>query len=366
MGDVMRLLISAGGTGGHIYPALAIIKKFQEKNPNLEVLYIGTHNRMENTIIPEHNIPYQSLKIYGFTKNIWHDFQNIGLLCKSFNKCLKIMKEFKPDIVIGAGGYVTMPVIMAANRLKIKCVIHEQNSIPGKTNKFLSGGVDIVFTSFKESQNYFKKNVNCIYSGNPAADNVNLLKPISKSSLGLTKNKKLVLITSGSLGSSAMNNKLLEFLKLSEKEDYEIVFLIGKRNYEEFIGNNHFSKNIKIISYLDNLAAFFKNCDLIISRAGAGTIAEICAAKTPAILIPSTNVANNHQYYNAKSLADNKEALMIEEKDLEGAELYKLVKELLNNSNLFQTIKENLNKRVQTFSSEIIYQEILKVIKNAK
>ena len=300
---------------------------------------------MENTIIPEHNIPYQSLKIYGFTKNIWHDFQNIGLLCKSFNKCLKIMKEFKPDIVIGAGGYVTMPVIMAANRLKIKCVIHEQNSIPGKTNKFLSGGVDIVFTSFKESQNYFKKNVNCIYSGNPAADNVNLLKPI---------------------GSSAMNNKLLEFLKLSEKEDYEIVFLTGKRNYEEFIGNNHFSKNIKIISYLDNLAAFLKNCDLIISRAGAGTIAEICAAKTPAILIPSTNVANNHQYYNAKSLADNKEALMIEEKDLEGAELYKLVKELLNNSNLFQTIKENLNKRVQTFSSEIIYQEILKVIKNVK
>jgi len=143
------MIISAGGTGGHIYPALAIIKKFQEKDKNFEVLYIGTHNRMENKIVPEHNIPYQSLKIYGFSKSdILRDIKNVGYLVSAYSKCLNIMQEFKPDIVVGVGGYVTLPVILAAKKLKIKTVVHEQNSIPGKTNKFISKGVAKVFTSF--------------------------------------------------------------------------------------------------------------------------------------------------------------------------------------------------------------------------
>ena len=243
----MRVIISAGGTGGHIYPALSIIKKLQEKELYLDVLYIGTHNRMEKDIIPQNKIPYEEIEIYGFSKNILKDFKNVYLLYKAYNKCLKIMKEFKPDIVIGVGGYVTMPVIMAAKKLNIKSVIHEQNIIPGKTNKFLSRGVDAVFTSFKESEKYFDKDVNCIYTGHPSGDNVLSLKPIRKDELGLSKNKKLVLITSGSLGSSAMNEKLIEFLNLSGNEDYEVLFITGKGNYEEF-SKNKFNSNIKVIS----------------------------------------------------------------------------------------------------------------------
>lgn len=368
MGDsIMRMIISAGGTGGHIYPALAIIKKFQEKEKDFEVLYIGTHNRMENKIIPEHNIPYQSLKIYGFDKKkIGRDIMNIGYLINSYNKCVNIIKEFKPDIVVGVGGYVTLPVIMASRKMKVKTVVHEQNSIPGKTNKFLSRGVDKVFTSFKESNKYFTEDVNCVYTGNPSGDNVKNLKPISKESVGLTKNKKLVLVTSGSLGSSTLNTKLIEFLKKSSKEDYEVLFITGERNYDLFTKENKFSSNIKVLPYLDNLAALFKSCDLVISRAGAGTISELMVAKTPSILVPSPYVANNHQYYNAKDLSDSKMAIMMEEASLDGNKLYKRVKELLSENEEYKEIKRNLNNNELFSSSDKIYEEIKELVKNVK
>jgi len=361
------MIISAGGTGGHIYPALAIIKKFQEKDKNFEVLYIGTHNRMENKIVPEHNIPYQSLKIYGFSKSdILRDIKNVGYLVSAYSKCLNIMQEFKPDIVVGVGGYVTLPVILAAKKLKIKTVVHEQNSIPGKTNKFISKGVAKVFTSFKESKKYFSKDVNCVYTGNPSADNVKNLKPIKKESLGFSKDKKLVLVTSGSLGSSTLNNKLIDFLKKSAKEDYEVLFITGERNYETFTKENKFGKNVKVLPYLDNLAALFKSCDLVIGRAGAGTISELIMAKTPSILVPSPFVANNHQYYNAKDLSDSNMAIMIEEKDLDGTILYKRVKGLLSNNSEYKEIKKNLKDFESFSSSEKIYDEIKELVKNAK
>ena len=359
----MKMIISAGGTGGHIYPALAIIEKFQKTDKNFEVLYIGTHNRMETKIVPEKNIPYEPLEIYGFSKtNILRDFKNLGCIIKSFNKCIDIMKEFKPDIVVGVGGYVTLPVIMAAKKLKIKTVIHEQNSIPGKTNKFLSRGVDKVFLSFEQSKKYFSSTVSCVYTGNPSGDNVINLKPMNKESIGFNKNKKLILVTSGSLGSSGLNDKLIEFLKLSNKEDYEVLFLTGKGNYENFIKENKFSDNIKVLPYLENLASLFKSCDLVISRAGAGTISEILMAKVPSILIPSPNVANNHQYYNAKDIRDENLTIMIEEKDLDGKVLYEKAKDLLNNSDEYKKIVKNLKEHKNICSSDIIYNEIRKMV----
>lgn len=360
----MKMIISAGGTGGHIYPALAIIKKFQKEEKNFDVLYIGTHNRMENKIIPEENIPYQSIKIYGFSKNIGRDIKNVKYLIDAYKKCLKILKEFKPDIVVGVGGYVTFPVIMAARKLKIKCVIHEQNSIPGKTNKFLSRGVNVVFTSFAMSNKYFSKNVNTIYTGNPSGDNVKNLKSMSKESLGLSKDKKLVLVTSGSLGSSALNNKLLEFLKLSKNEDYEILFITGNSNYAEF-SKNKFSKNIKLLPYLNNLSSLFSSCDLVISRAGAGTISELLMANTPAILVPSPNVANNHQYYNARDLSENGLAIMISEDSLDAKKLYDKVKTLLKKDNKeYHDLKKNLINNIKFSSSDKIYKEIKEIIKD--
>lgn len=363
----MKMIISAGGTGGHIYPALAIVKKFQKVSKDFEVKYIGTHNRMENTIVPENGIPYESIKIYGFSKTyMLRNIKNLSYIIKAYYKCIDIMKEFKPDIVVGVGGYVTMPVIMAAKKLKIKTVIHEQNSIPGKTNKFLSKGVDAVFLSFKESCKYFDKEVNCIFTGNPSGDNVKNLKPMKKETLGFSKDKKLIVVTSGSLGSSGLNDKLIEFLKLSKKEDYEVLFITGNGNYDSFIKENKFSKNIKIVPYVNNLASLFKSCDLIISRAGAGTISEILMAKVPSILVPSPNVANNHQYYNALDLDKEKLAIMIEEKNLSGEILYERIKKLLNEDNEYVELKKNLKKYENINSSDAIYEEIRKLVNNVK
>lgn len=364
----MKMIISAGGTGGHIYPALAIIKEFQKRDKDFEVLYIGTHNRMENKIVPEQNIPYESIKIYGFSKNyIGRNFKNLVYITKAYYKCLDIMNEFKPDIVVGVGGYVTMPVIMAAKKLKIKSVIHEQNSIPGKTNKYLSKGVNKVFISFKDSKKHFNKYTTCVYTGNPSGDNVKNLTPMKKDVLGFSKEKKLIVITSGSLGSGGLNQKLIEFLKLSKNDDYEVLFITGHSNYEEFTKTNIFSKNIKVVPYLDNLASLLKSSDLIISRAGAGIISEILVANIPSILIPSPNVANNHQYYNALDLHKEELAIMIEEKDLSGKVLYNEVKELLNSDNKkYNKILSNLKKNKTIDSSKIIYDEIVKLVKNAK
>ena len=231
----MRVVISAGGTGGHIYPALAVLDKLKQKYPNLEVIYIGTHNRMESELIPKRGIPFESLTIYGFSKNIIRDFKNIFLVSGSYHKCLKILKDFKPDIVLGFGGYVTYPVIKAAKKLKIKTFLHEQNSIIGKTNKALSRDIDLIAVSFLSTIDKFQKAKKVIYSGNPCGESALTTTEIKKSDLGLDENKKLVIIVAGSLGSSSMNEKLKEFLLLSRKESYEILYITGKNHYKEFV-----------------------------------------------------------------------------------------------------------------------------------
>ena len=356
----MNLIVSAGGTGGHIYPALAIIKEFQKHEKDLNVLYIGTHNRMETKIIPEHNIPYEPIEIYGFSKSmIGRDIKNLGLIIKSYEKCIKVMKNFKPDVVIGVGGYVTFPVIMAAKKLKIKTVIHEQNCIPGKTNKFLCKGVDKIFVSFKSSDKYFKSD-NVVYTGNPSGDNVYNLKTISKESLGIDKNKKLVLITSGSLGSSALNDKLIEFINNSDNT-YEILMITGKNNYDNVL-TKITNKSAHIIPYLDDQAGILKNVDVVISRAGASTLSEIINACVPSILVPSPYVANNHQYYNALEVHENKCAIMLEEKDLTTELLNNKVNELLNNKELCNEMKDNLKSYSTMNSSETIYNEVKRML----
>jgi len=359
----MKIIVSAGGTGGHIYPALAIIDKFREKEKNLEVLYIGTHNRMEKDIVPARGIKYESLEIYGFSKSdIKRDIKNIFLINKAYKKCLNIMKEFKPDVVIGVGGYVTYPVIKAASKLGIKTFIHEQNSIPGKSNIALSKKVDLVGVSFENSAKYFKTD-QVKYTGNPCGEAAINAKVITKTSLKLDPKKKLVLIVAGSLGSATLNNSFKDFLKKVKDEDYEVLYITGNNHYESFIKGERFPKNVKVIPYLDNLVGLMKNTDLIITRAGASTMSEILSLELPAIFIPSPYVANNHQYYNALEIKNKKAALMIEEKDLDSDNLIKEINSLLNDSKRYNELKTNIKKLGMNNSSEIIYSAIKDMIK---
>ena len=361
----MKIIVSAGGTGGHIYPALAIINKFKEKEKNLEVLYIGTHNRMEKELIPKRGIKYEEIEIYGFSKrDILLDIKNIYLIGKAKKKCLKIMKEFKPDLVMGIGGYVTYPVIKAAHKLGIKTFIHEQNSIPGKSNLALAKYASLIGVSFKDT---IKKFTNIkgevFYSGNPCGENALSLDPMPKESLGLSKDKKLVVIVAGSLGSATVNEKMLDFLHKVEKEDYEVLYITGKALYDEFVQNQKFSKNVKVLPYLDNLPALLKNADLIVTRAGASTMSEILSLTLPAIFIPSPYVANNHQYYNALEIKNNGGGEIIIEKDLTSDKLLSKINEVLLNREVYLKMKENLKKMSMNNSSDLIYNKLKDLIK---
>ena len=358
----MRVIITAGGTGGHIYPALAILNKIKEKEPNSEFIYIGTHNRMEKDIVPAAGYQYESIEIYGFSKTmIKRDIKNISLIYKAYKKCLKIMKDFKPDVVIGVGGYVTFPVIMAANKLHIKTFIHEQNSIPGKSNKVLAKKADLIGVSFKDSIKYFNPN-KCKLTGNPCGENALDIKAVSKTKYHMHANKKGVLIVQGSLGSNVINNKMKEFLSSIDNENYEVLYVTGKDYYEEF-SKNKFSKNVIIVPYVDNLSALIKDMDLIVTRAGASIISEIMALRKPAIFIPSPYVANNHQYYNALSIKDAHAGAMIEEKDLNKDILKNKINEILNDKKLYAEYETNLAKMSIDNSSTYIYELLKELIK---
>lgn len=358
----MKVIISAGGTGGHIYPALAIINKIKEMEPKSEFLYIGTHNRMEKDIVPKYDIPFETIEIYGFDrKNPFNNIKTITTFYKSYNKCKKMIKEFNPDIVIGVGGYVTGPVIYAAHKLGYKTFIHEQNSIAGKANIFLSKYVDKIGISFAESKECFPID-KVVMTGNPCGENALKIKKISKSTYGFDDKKDLVLFVMGSLGASTVNDVIVNALPKFKNKDYQVLFVTGKEYYEK-VKDLKTSKNVKIVPYVEGLSGLMKDTTLMVTRAGASTLSEILSLNVPSILIPSPYVPNNHQYKNALSLVNNDAALMIEEKNLTVDTLVKNVDKLIEDKELQKKMKKELDKLAIKDSSTIIYSELKKIVR---
>ena len=358
----MRVIISAGGTGGHIYPALAIINKIKEKEPDSEFLYIGTHNRMEKDIVPSKGIPFKSIEMYGFSKKIFKNFKTVKCLFKAFGECRKIIREFNPDIVIGVGGYVTVPVIVSAHKLGYKTFLHEQNALPGKSNRYLSKHCDLIGVSFESSLDKFPKD-KAIFTGNPCSEDALKAPIVLKSTLGLSATKKLVLIVMGSLGAGRVSKYLEKELNYFKDKDYEVLFVTGKGSYEEVMKYSY-PKNVKIIPFYEGLTSVMKKTDVMVSRAGASTLSEIIALEVPSILIPSPYVANNHQYLNALDLVNKDAALMIEEKDLSDGVLVKKVDSLINDEIKIKEIKNNLRGMQIKDSASIIYDNLKRVVSN--
>lgn len=357
----MRVIISAGGTGGHIYPALAIVNCIKEKEPKSEFLYIGTHNRMEKDIVPKYDIPFIGIEMYGFNrKNILKNFKTIKCLFKSKRELKKIIKEFNPDIVIGVGGYITFPVITTAHKLGYKTFIHEQNSVAGKANLMMADCVDLIGVSLKSSMGEFPTK-KVIFTGNPCGENALKVKKIDKTTLGFSKTKKLVVVVMGSLGAENVHTFMKENIgKFSDKK-YEVLYITGKNNYEDIKSIKHPS-NVKLLPYLDNLAGLFKDTDILITRAGASTLSEIIALTVPSILIPSPFVPNNHQYKNALDLVNKNAALMVEEKNLTFDNIDSNINKLLNDKKYYLDMKKNLESMQVNDSATIIYNNIKKLI----
>lgn len=362
----MRVIVSAGGTGGHIYPALAIINKIRAKEPNSEFLYIGTHNRMEKDIVPKYGIMYKPLTIVGLErKHIFSNVKTLRYFLKAIKDAKKIINEFKPDIVIGVGGYVTGPVIYAAKKAGYKTLIHEQNSILGLSNRFLIKYADEVAVSFESTIDYINDKKKISFTGNPCSEEALKKTAMNKADLGLTNNKKLVLIVMGSLGSSIINDKMKLMLQLFNNKDYEVLFVTGKNYYEAF-KNLKLASNIKIVPYVDDMSRLMKVTDVMISRAGATTMSEIIALNVPTILIPSPHVTANHQLKNALDLYDKEAAMLIEEKDLNGDALVRMVDELLRNTEKYNRIKKNLSRLVIRDSATRIYNIAYKLVSGRK
>ncbi|HIT11020.1 MAG TPA: undecaprenyldiphospho-muramoylpentapeptide beta-N-acetylglucosaminyltransferase [Candidatus Onthousia faecigallinarum] len=359
----MRVIITAGGTGGHIYPALAILNKIKEKESKSEFLYIGTTDRMESEIVPSKGIPYLGIEMKGLDrKHPWKNFKVFTIYLKAIKQAKEAIKDFKPDLVIGVGGYITTPVIYAAKKLGYKTMIHEQNAIPGVSNKILSHYADRILVSFEESKESFPKS-KTVYTGNPRSEEITKLKAGDKRDLGFSPSKKLVIIVMGSLGSMTMTQKLKELIPSFASKPYEVLLVTGKNYYQDY-QSLKIPKNVKIVSFYD--AKYMKSCDLIITRSGASTIAEITALALPSIMVPSPYVTHNHQMKNALALEKLGACKIIAEENFSAKTVLPAIDSILNDEEQRKNMQEALKKIALTDSANRIYQEAKKLVRDEK
>lgn len=361
----MRVIVSGGGTGGHINPAIAIAKCIKEKEPDSEILYVGTPHGLEKNLVPAQDIEIKYIDVYGFRNKL--SPMNIYVVAKAIKGVYdskKILKEFKPDIVIGTGGYVCGPLLYAAVQMKIPTIIHEQNVIPGKTVKMLADKVDIVATSFDTTKSYLKKHKKIVLTGNPVRSD--LLKVASyeaRFKLGLD-DKPTVLFMGGSLGAKSINDALIDIVSREMAEEYNIIASTGERNYEAVMSAikeriEEIPKNITIEPYIYNTGVVFAAADVIICRTGAVTVSELAASGKPSIVIPSPNVAHNHQEYNARYLSDRGAAILIHDNELTGTKLNAEILTLVND-------KERLAEMGKNAKMAAIYDATDKIYMSAK
>ena len=358
----MKAIVVAGGTGGHIYPAIAIINKIKEKEKTSEFLYIGTTDRMEKDIIPNLGIKFIGLEMTGLNRS--NPLSNIEVFRK-FNKAIKearkIIKDYKPDIVIGAGGYITAPVLYAAHKEGIPILIHEQNSIPGVSNKFIGNFADKICVSLPNSVNLFPKD-KVVYTGNPRSEEIIKVDKLNKTKLGFKKDKRLVVVVMGSLGSTTMTKKIKELIPAFNGKDYQVLIITGKKYFDDY-KDIKLDDNVKIVPFMDNLINLLKDSDLIVSRAGASTIAEITAIGLPAILVPSPYVTNNHQYKNAKELEDAGACKIVTEEDFSKDTIISEIEKMFSDEKKYDKMIENSKKLGITDSATRIYDEAKKIIR---
>ncbi|MDQ0059404.1 undecaprenyldiphospho-muramoylpentapeptide beta-N-acetylglucosaminyltransferase [Paenibacillus harenae] len=362
----MRIVLTGGGTGGHIYPAVAIGKQMQQDNPDTQLLYIGTNKGMESRIVPEQGIPFEAIEITGFRRKLSIDnVKTVLRFLKGVRRSKALLRKFKPDVVVGTGGYVCGPVVYAAAKLGIPTLIHEQNAIPGLTNQFLSRYASTIGVSFKQSEKLFPKAKKTLYTGNPCATNV-LRAATGKgcASLGLPPRSRFVLIVGGSRGAKALNEAVIEMAPLmGQTTDVHFVFVTGDSYYASTSSrieqvSPDGMKNVKLIPYLNNMAEVLVDATLVVSRSGASSLAEMTALGLPSILIPSPNVTNNHQEANARSLVDAGAAEMILEKDLTGESLLSRIQKLLNDDKLMKQMAEASKSFAMPDSAAIIASEL--------
>lgn len=368
----MRVILSGGGTGGHIYPALALVEVIKHQHPEAEFLYVGSERGVESTIVPKAGLPFVQLNVQGFSRSISiHNIKTVQLFLKAVKESKKIIKQFKPDVVIGTGGYVAGAVVYAAQRMNIPTVIHEQNSVAGVTNKFLSRGATKIGVAFDIAKEQFPiQKVRLV--GNPRAQQVAEMKSsFSWQQIGLRDDKETVLIFGGSQGAPAINLAVINAMMAFNVRNYQVVFVTGPKRYESVIKllqekNIAPAENVRILPYVDDMPSMLKQTNVIVSRAGATSIAEITALGIPSILIPSLHVTGDHQTKNAQSLVDAGAALAIVESELTSDKLVTAVDSLLLDEKLSDKMAAQATKVGMPDAGDRLYKLLINAIEDKK
>lgn len=369
-----RILIAAGGTGGHINPALGTAGYIKEKAPDAEIIFAGTKDKMEVRLVPQAGYELKTIEISGFYRSfspsaIKHNIGTLSKLLKSSSQAKKIIKDFKPDLVIGFGGYVSGPVLRMAAKLGIPTAIHEQNAFPGVTNKALAGRVDRVMLTAKQAEKYMKPKNPCVITGLPIRGDILKADPdFAKAELNL-EGKPLVLSMGGSLGAKPVNDAVLGMI-IKKCRDNDCVFLHATGKGGDWFAEElkkagidpEKQKNVRVVEYID-IPKCLPAADLVISRSGASTLSELQALGKPSILIPSPYVTENHQYHNAMALVENNAAVILEEKDLTPDSLTQKADELLHNRERLEEIGRNAKAMAVSDATERIYETLCEIIK---
>jgi UDP-N-acetylglucosamine--N-acetylmuramyl-(pentapeptide) pyrophosphoryl-undecaprenol N-acetylglucosamine transferase len=350
--------LSGGGTGGHIFPALAIADALKRESASTKILFVGASDRMEMTRVPDAGYPIKGLWISGIKRNL--SFQNllfpfklVASLCRSY----LILKKFKPQVVIGTGGFASGPLLYMATRLNIPSLIQEQNALPGITNRVLGKYVHRVCVAHQQAEKFFSKN-KMVLTGNPLRAELTQSLLDSKKArklLGLEPNKVTLLVVGGSLGARRINDLLAEQAERITSQNVQILWQCGKLYEIEF--SRYEKKNIHVRAFLDDMSTAYAAADLIISRAGALAVSELCQVGKAVLFIPSPNVAENHQFKNAIAVAEKGAAIVIEEKELD-KNFEKEIDELLTNMTLRLTLGGNIKKLAKSNATASIVEQV--------
>jgi UDP-N-acetylglucosamine--N-acetylmuramyl-(pentapeptide) pyrophosphoryl-undecaprenol N-acetylglucosamine transferase len=364
MSKKLKVLMSGGGTGGHIFPAVAIAQEIQKRFPDAEFLFMGANGKMEMEKVPQAGFKIEGLNIAGFDRG--NLLANINLPFKvisSLLKARKIIKEFRPDFAVGTGGYASGPALFIAARMGVPTFIQEQNSLPGKTNIFNAKKAKTVFTAYPNMEKFFH-GTKTLFLGNPIRKNIItdiIDSDLAKEKLGLEKGKLTILSVGGSLGSRTLNNGWKENINQVLEKDYQLIWQTGKLDYKNILEETKdiHSRNIQIVEFIKNMEMAYSATDVIVSRAGAIAISELAIAKKPVLLVPFPFAAEDHQTKNAQTLVDKNAAKMVKDTEMK-EKFWNTLSEICENEDLRTEMAQNLEFFAKPKATEEIVNEIFK------
>lgn len=361
----MRVIISGGGTGGHIFPAISIANAIREQQPDAQILFVGAQGKMEMEKVPAAGYDIVGLPVAGFQRRLtWKNITFFFKLAASLLKARKIISAFGPDVVVGVGGYASGPVLRMALRKKIPALIQEQNSFPGVTNRILSSKVNTICVAYEGMDRFFPGS-KIVLTGNPIRQE--LLKPIdineANTFFGLNPNRKTVLVIGGSLGARSINEGVLAGIDIFVKNEIQVIWQCGKLYFDEMnqaLKSKGVEKYVNISDFVSRMDLAYGRADVVISRAGASSISEIALLGKAAVFVPSPNVSEDHQTKNAKALVDNQAALMI--KDAESNCIAQVAVDLLNDNEKLLSIRSKVSDLSHPNASKEIADEVIKLV----